>query len=184
MRPKTLQLLNKYPTITSYSTSTVALGTFACAHSCLSDRNSVIAPLLLLSCSGAAARAHIGTDALFMSPPYIVVVIALSVVQLSACAGFLPTIGPSRAQIDSAKTNAAAIQIIDIDDAVTRKLLEQRGSRMFSETLGNKRIASRTVGAGDVLEVSIWEAAPATLFSTATVTSSNVIGTSRPTTLP
>jgi len=53
---------------------------------------------------------------------------------------------------------------------------------MFSETLGNKRIVSRTVGPGDMLEVSIWEAAPATLFSTVPL-NGNMIATSRPTTL-
>jgi polysaccharide biosynthesis/export protein len=104
---------------------------------------------------------------------------------MCGCAGFLPTIGPSRSQIETSKPspNAAAIQVIDVDDALTRRLLAQRTSRMFSETLGNKRIVSRTVGPGDMLEVSIWEAAPATLFS-AVPLNSNVIATSRPTTLP
>jgi polysaccharide export outer membrane protein len=112
---------------------------------------------------------------------------AVSVMLLPGCAGFLPGIGPSRSAIEENKPqpNAAAIQIIDIDDAVTRQLLAQRELRMFSETLGNTRIASRTVGPGDVLEVSIWEAAPATLFGTAPVSSNSVmIATSHATTLP
>ncbi len=112
---------------------------------------------------------------------------SISTILLSGCAGFLPTIGPSRSAINEAKPppNAAAIQIVDIDDAVTRRLLAQRATRLFSETLGNQRIAARTVGPGDVLEVSIWEAAPATLFGTApTATSSAMIATSHATTLP
>jgi polysaccharide export outer membrane protein len=105
---------------------------------------------------------------------------------LGGCAGFLPGIGPSSRQIktNEAPPNAAAIQIIDIDDSVTKQLLAQRSSRMFSETLGNQRIATRTVGPGDMLEVSIWEAAPATLFSVAAPAGSDVIATSKPTTLP
>jgi polysaccharide biosynthesis/export protein len=105
---------------------------------------------------------------------------------LSGCTGFLPTIGPSRGAIDRANPppNAAAFQIIDIDDAVTRQLLAQRATRLFSETLGNQRIANRTVGAGDVLEVSIWEAAPATLFGMPPVTATAGIATSHATTLP
>jgi polysaccharide export outer membrane protein len=105
---------------------------------------------------------------------------------MCGCTSFLPTIGPSRARIESAKPapDAAAIQIIDIDEGVTRQLLAQRALRMFSETLGNERIAARTVGPGDVLEVTIWEAAPATLFSTVPISGGNVIGTARPTTLP
>jgi polysaccharide export outer membrane protein len=106
---------------------------------------------------------------------------------LTGCAGFLPTIGPSRAAIERANSsNAAAIQIIDINDAVTGQLLAQRESRKFSETLGNQRIASRTVGAGDLLEVTIWEAAPATLFTTAAMSPSAnpAISTSHATTFP
>jgi polysaccharide export outer membrane protein len=111
---------------------------------------------------------------------------------LSGCTAILPTIGPSRHAIENAKPvpGAAAIQIVTIDDAVTRRLLAQRATRLFSETLGNARIASRTVGPGDTLEVSIWEAAPATLFGTAPTSFgtgtgvSNAIATSHATTLP
>ncbi len=121
------------------------------------------------------------------------VIATIGVTLLSGCASILPTIGPSRGAIDAAKPapNAAAIQIIDIDDAVTRQLLTQRTTRLFSETLGNTRIASRTVGPGDVLEVSIWEAAPATLFGIAPTNTGNNssasglgISTSHATTLP
>ena len=97
----------------------------------------------------------------------ISVIAALGAVLLSGCASFLPTSGPSRGAIDRSKAvpqNAGAIQLIDIDDAVTRRLLTQRKSRLFSETLGNERIAAHTVGAGDLLDVTIWEAGPATLF--------------------
>ena len=110
-------------------------------------------------------------------------------VLLSGCAGFLPTVGPSRAAIDRAKAtkDAAAIQIFDIDEAVTRQLLAQRASHSFAETLGNQRLGPRVVGAGDLLEVSIWEAAPATLFSSGLAAInglSGVIPTSHATTLP
>ena len=112
----------------------------------------------------------------------------LTLVLLSGCAGFLPTIGPSRRQVEDANQSPspAAFQIIDVNDAITRQLLAQRSHRMFSETLGNQRITSRTVGAGDLLEVSIWEAAPATLFSTAPANTapSSAIPAAHPTTLP
>lgn len=86
---------------------------------------------------------------------------------LTACAGFLSSIGPSRRQIVEAGRASkllAAIQVVDIDDAVTRRLREQRALHLFSETLGKPQVTQRVVGPGDVLEVSIWEAAPATLF--------------------
>jgi polysaccharide export outer membrane protein len=110
----------------------------------------------------------------------------LTAVLLSGCAGFLPTQGPSRAQISRASTpvGVAAIQVIDVDDAVTRRLLAQRNGRLFSEALHVDPIVSRPVGAGDMLEVSIWEADPATLFATSTLQLPGQIGTSHATVLP
>jgi polysaccharide biosynthesis/export protein len=104
---------------------------------------------------------------------------------VSGCAGFLPTIGPSRAEIERTRnpSRASAIEVIDVNDAVTRRLLNQRVQQMFSETLRGGPV-SRTVGAGDVLEVSIWEAAPATLFSTSAIQIPGTIETSHATTLP
>jgi polysaccharide biosynthesis/export protein len=115
----------------------------------------------------------------------LTVLAVAAVALLSGCAGFLPTIGPSRAEIEKARNAAStsAIQVIDVDDAVTRRLLAQRTQHMFSETLSAGHI-SRTIGAGDVLEVSIWEAAPATLFSTSSVQLPGAIATSHATTLP
>jgi polysaccharide export outer membrane protein len=105
---------------------------------------------------------------------------------LAGCTGFVPTIGPSRHAIDSVAPPpaAAAIEVLDIDDVVTERLRAQRALHLFSETLGNQRIAARTVGPGDVLEVSIWEASPATLFASGPLTTNGVIGTSRGTALP
>jgi polysaccharide export outer membrane protein len=104
----------------------------------------------------------------------------------TACTSFLPTVGPSRHAIDNAKPSAVgAIQVVDIDDKVTRTLLAQRESHKFSETLGNARIGARTVGPGDLLEVTVWEAAPATLFSSPVLTANNTaMPTSHTTSLP
>jgi polysaccharide export outer membrane protein len=105
---------------------------------------------------------------------------------LSGCANFMPTIGPSRKQVEHAQSppEVPALQIVDVNETVTHQLLAQRSQRLFSETLGNQRITSRTVGAGDVLEVSIWEASPATLFNVAPTTLTSLIATSHATTLP
>lgn len=104
---------------------------------------------------------------------------------LCGCASFLPTVGPSRARIVSSKApvGAAAVQVIDVDDAITRKLLELRTQRLFSDTLRGDAPATRVTGPGDVLEVSIWEASPATLFG-ATQSLPGTIATSHATTLP
>jgi polysaccharide export outer membrane protein len=122
----------------------------------------------------------------FMRRTYPLVPTAFGAVLLCACAGLLPTIGPSRGEIERSKApvGAAGIQIIDVDDAVTRSLLAQHEQHLFSETLGNRRIASRLVGAGDLLEVSIWEATPATLFGSSMTDQRGAIATSHAITLP
>jgi polysaccharide export outer membrane protein len=87
----------------------------------------------------------------------------------TACAiagcGDLPSIGPGRREIQEvAAPGTQAVQIIDVDDAVARKLLGERQQRLFSETLGQAVGPEPTIGAGDSLEVNIWEAPPAALF--------------------
>jgi polysaccharide export outer membrane protein len=147
---------------------------------------AVALPTLRIPDSPSRERSR-ATDTISMTRIHLSLTAALCVILLGGCARFLPGIGPSRAQIESAKSppNAAAIQIVDIDDAVTRQLLAQRALHMFSEALGDTRITSRTVGPGDTLEVSIWEAAPATLFGSSPVSGNSLmIATSHATTLP
>ena len=112
---------------------------------------------------------------------------AAAALAVSGCAS-LPTIGPSRTEIENATSppGAAAIQIVDVDDAITRQLLAQRSQRLFSETLGNVLNGTQKIGPGDVIEINIWEAPPATLFGSSlldTRTGATSTG-SRPTTLP
>jgi polysaccharide biosynthesis/export protein len=106
-------------------------------------------------------------------------------VLLSGCASLFPTIGPSRGRIEQAKSapSRSAIQVVDVTDDVTRHLVARRTQHLFSEALHDGRVP-RAVGAGDMLEVSIWEAAPATLFSTSSLVPGGAIATSHATTLP
>jgi polysaccharide export outer membrane protein len=101
----------------------------------------------------------------------------------------LPGTGPSADEIlqsgNQGGSNTASIQIVDVDEAITRQLLAQRTQRLFSETLGNDPGEPLQVGAGDVLEVSIWEAVPATLFGSGGQPDvRGITNTSRATTLP
>ena len=111
---------------------------------------------------------------------------ALSAVLLSGCAGFLPGVGPSAHKIEQTQepVGAAGIEVIDVDDVVTRKLLALRTQHLFSETLHTTPAVTRVVGPGDALEVSIWEAVPATLFGATALTAAGAVETSHATTLP
>lgn len=74
--------------------------------------------------------------------------------------------GPDSKQINdiNAVNENNRIQIKDVDDKVARELLSHEGKKLFSELYTSPEKSSYVIGSGDVLEVSIWEAPPATLF--------------------
>ncbi len=75
--------------------------------------------------------------------------------------------GPSTRAVmhsESATVAQAQIKIIPVTDAVARRVLAAHESSLFSEKLGDAPIAGTTIGRGDVLQVTIWEAPPALLF--------------------
>ena len=120
------------------------------------------------------------------SPKRLLAALALMLL-VSGCARFqLPTIGPSREEIDkvAAQPGSAAVQVVDLDDGIARRLLAQRQQRLFSETLGLAVQVQPQIGAGDSLEINIWEAPPATLFGGGTPTDPRLPSTARATTLP
>jgi polysaccharide export outer membrane protein len=75
------------------------------------------------------------------------------------------------------------VQIIDVTEPIALTLQAKRTSHLFSETFGNDPIDTPRVGPGDVLEVSILEAPPASLFG-ATLDARGVSTTSHMITLP
>lgn len=103
--------------------------------------------------------------------------IAAAVLVFSTIAGLascsvVPSSGPTTAQVMSASETSngdnaeqqTGIQIIDVTDGVARRLLAERKTDDFVSTLGDARVGRQQFGPGDVVEVSIWEAPPATLF--------------------
>ena len=60
----------------------------------------------------------------------------------------------------------AAIHVIELTDAVARRVMALDATMPFSELAGSKLATDRLVGRGDSLEVTIWEAPPAALFAT------------------
>ena len=104
---------------------------------------------------------------------------------LSGCAG-IPTSGPSTKDINNVakQTKAAGIQIVDVNEAVAQKLLNERQQDDCTRTLGTKPSFQQQFGIGDTLDISIWEAPPATLFGAASADGSAMSGTSHVTNLP
>jgi polysaccharide export outer membrane protein len=111
----------------------------------------------------------------------------ISAVTIAGCA-YVPSAGPTTREVRKADkpagAAAAVIQIVDVDDAVARQLLAERSLRMFSETLGTSEAGSEKLGPGDVVEVNIWEAPPATLFGVSSADIRSAPSGGRATTLP
>lgn len=112
-----------------------------------------------------------------------------SVLLLAACAE-IPSSGPSRAAViysnysGSEAMVAKSIQIVDVDESVIQQLLAQRKLHDFAATLGTEPPKNQYIGDGDMLQVSIWEAPPVTLFGSSDAKTRNLPSTAHITTLP
>lgn len=87
---------------------------------------------------------------------------------LAGGCAYIPTSGPSVKEVN-ASAATGAIQVVDVDASVVQQLVTHRKQKLFSESLTPVVESGYRVGAGDVIEVSIWEAPPATLFSNSSV---------------
>jgi len=108
---------------------------------------------------------------------------------VSGCGIFpswLSSSGPNYAQVDKAPAaqQISGIRIVDVNDDVARRLILSRKQSLFSEIFVTSSPALYVIGAGDVVEVSIWEAPPAALFGGAAIETRSSAATTRVTTLP
>lgn len=105
---------------------------------------------------------------------------------LGACA--LPSSGPTGRSVEGARPTAElpGLQVVTVTPQVTRRLLAAREKTRFAEAWGVALKPDNVLGFGDVIEVSVWEAPPATLFGV-TVTDARTgagIATARNAVLP
>lgn len=98
----------------------------------------------------------------------LVAVISLTII-ISGCAtspGWLSSSGPSRERVQEMRDDRQidGIQLVEVNSDVARKLVANKKLSLFSESFVAAVNSGYRVGAGDVIEVSIWEAPPAMLF--------------------
>lgn len=119
------------------------------------------------------------------APFYLHALAACTFLALAGCAG-IPTSGPSTSQINNInkKIKDSGIQIVDVNEQIAQKLLSERKSGDFARTLGTGTSFQQQLGVGDVIEISIWEAPPATLFGASSGDSQTLSSGNHVTTLP
>ena len=105
---------------------------------------------------------------------------------ITACS---TSVGPSRQSIEKAPARPAALngmRVVEITDDLARRVDVEQVEGNFAANLGDAVPVGTRVGVGDALEVTIWEAAPAALFGTATLGTriGTDVPTSRANTLP
>jgi polysaccharide biosynthesis/export protein len=144
----------------------------------LSHRHAVINKDALMNNKSAIKKAHfrVGPCMLLLALP------------LSGC-GIASSVGPSRGAIvhTGSTADSAGIRVVDVTEGVSQQILASQGKNLFSETFGEVRPAGTIVSKGDVVEISLWEAPPAALFSgggAAARLGIAVSSTSQATTLP
>ena len=113
----------------------------------------------------------------------------LALLAISGCSSLystLPTSGPSARQVKESTVgfNSSGIQLVDVTDAVARRVLASQKLSLFSEIFGSSAQPGYVVGAGDVIEVSVWEAPPAALFGSGALDPRSGPATTRVTALP
>lgn len=92
--------------------------------------------------------------------------LAICALSLSGCA-MTGASGPGTNAITHAQKNNPQIRVIDVTDEVTRSIFAAQNNSTFARILGDTPQRRRVIGLGDVLTISIWEAPPAVLFTSA-----------------
>lgn len=95
-------------------------------------------------------------------------IILLSLTACGSLNHWLPSSGPSFKDVNTAtdKSNETKIiELIDINSEVTQRIQATDKKQLFSEVFANQAEHSYVVKPGDAIEISIWEASPALLFS-------------------
>jgi len=104
---------------------------------------------------------------------------------LVGCSNFLPNSGPSASAVYKNKQSLADadIRLIELTPEVVHQINARRKVPLFSDTLPVRSTKASVLGAGDSVEVSVFEAPPGSLFSSGAMDLRGA-GASRMTTLP
>lgn len=103
---------------------------------------------------------------------------ALFALLFSGCSTF-GAAGPSASAIRQATSTTSVdqgIALVQLDKASVDRIASVERAQSFLELLGDEETQVVAVGAGDLLDIAIWEAPPAVLFGTAGAGSAATVG--------
>jgi polysaccharide export outer membrane protein len=110
--------------------------------------------------------------------------LVLALLALAGCSA-LPSSGPLVNDVVApAGAASAPVLVVDVDAAVARRLEQRRRSAGFADSLGSSPAEEHPLAPGDVVETTIWEAPPATLFSGGLTEGRIALSSSRAVTVP
>lgn len=120
----------------------------------------------------------------------LIAAITLAATALGGCST-LGSSGPRSGRVVGSENQAihdSNILVVEVNDAVTQRLVASSITPLFSEILGESAPMQTTIRQGDVVSVTVWETPPAALFGvlsgTTAATSSAAINTGLSTELP
>jgi polysaccharide biosynthesis/export protein len=107
------------------------------------------------------------TDALKLGGAGFCRAAAIAILASLAACSTMGSGGPTSASIgkaDGVVLGNAQIRVIDVTDAVARRVSNAQRMPLLSEVIGDAAPTDSVIGRGDLLSVTIWEAPPAVLF--------------------
>ena len=110
-----------------------------------------------------------------------------AVTALGGCSTYsvlLPSSGPSAELVQAPAVADSGVQVLDVSGPLAQRLAAKRAGVSFAKQWGGAAQPGFVLGAGDVLEVSIWEAPPASLFGASAVDMRSGGATARVSVLP
>ncbi len=112
--------------------------------------------------------------------------LALSLLTLAGCSSFVGGAGPRTASVAQAPQSKSlpGIELVNVNYALAQGLQEATRQTGFSKVFSTTSRADYTVGRGDVLQVFIWEAPPAMLFTPQILGTTGLTGGGGSVTLP
>jgi polysaccharide export outer membrane protein len=92
---------------------------------------------------------------------------AASLALMGGCAHFVAGSGPRTASVEQAPQTASlrGIELVNVNYGIAQALKKENEAHRFSSFFTQPRLTDYHVGPGDVLQVFIWEAPPAMLFT-------------------